>query len=197
MNVSAPARNLQAVLVAAVLVVSATAAGAAVRRGLPPGLLLPPASLDSVARLEMAAVDTAAYLAEDAVREASGVPSPMRFAARNEASITPDNAGTWTRLDDGSMLWRLRLASPGATNLNLHLDPFSLPAGASLWLYDRDGAMVQGPYTADNRNSDGELWTAIVPATRSSSSSTSLPVATARPICASPPSTTAIATSAI
>jgi hypothetical protein len=150
------------VLVAAVFAVSTTEAGAAVRRGLPPGLLLPPASLDSVHRLEMAAVDTAAYLAEDAVLEASGVPSPMRFAARNEASITPDNAGTWTTLDDGSALWRLRLASPGATNLNLHLDRFSLPAGASLWLYDRDGAMVQGPYTAGDRNSEGELWTAIV-----------------------------------
>ena len=163
MNVTPSTKIYRAVLVAAVLVVSATGADAAVRRGLPPGLLLPPASLDSVARLEMAEVDTAAYLAEDAVREASGVPSPMRFAARNEASITPDNAGTWTTLDDGSALWRLRLASPGATNLNLHFDRFSLPAGASLWLYDRDGAMVQGPYTAGDRNSEGELWTAIVP----------------------------------
>jgi len=70
MNVTPSTRIFRAVLVAAVLVVSATGADAAVRRGLPPGLLLPPTSLDSVARLEMAEVDTAAYLAEDAVREA-------------------------------------------------------------------------------------------------------------------------------
>jgi hypothetical protein len=163
MKTTAPTRFLTAALVTAALVVSGMDAGAAVRRGLPPGLLQPVSSLDSVARLEMATVDVEAYLAEDAAQEASGVPAPLRFAARNETSITPDNAGTWEEMTDGSTLWRLRLASPGARNINLHLDRFSLPRGASLWLYNRDGAMVQGPYTSADRNSEGELWTAIVP----------------------------------
>ncbi len=138
-------------------------AGAAVRRGLPPGLLQPTTSLESVARVEMASVDVAAYLAEDAVRESSGIPTPLRFAARNETAITPDSAGTWEALTDGSSIWRLRLTSPEARNINLHLDRFFIPQGASLWLYDSDGAMVQGPYTSADRNSEGELWTAIVP----------------------------------
>jgi len=163
MNITAPTRLLTAILVTASLVIPTMDAGAAVRRGLPPSLLQPTSSLESVARVEMASVDVAAYLAEDAVREASGQPTPMRFAARNESAITPDNAGTWEELTDGSMLWRLRLASPSAQNINLHLDRFELPAGATLWLYDHDGAMVQGPYTTDDRNSQGELWTAIVP----------------------------------
>jgi len=137
-------------------------AQAAARRGLPPGLIQPAKSIEEVARMVMPTVDVAAYVAEDAIRAQSGKPTPLRFAASLDAEITPDNAGSWETLTDSSSLWRLRIASPGALSLNLGLDRFELPTGASLWLYDRNGAMVQGPYTRENRNADGGLWTAVV-----------------------------------
>ncbi len=37
-----------------------------------------------------------------------------------------------------------------------------LPTGATLWLYDGSGTMVQGPYTSSDRNADGGLWTPVV-----------------------------------
>jgi hypothetical protein len=138
------------------------AAPADAGRGLPPGLIQPVKAIEEVARIEMPEVDLAAYRADDAVREQSAIPTPVRFAAGIDTDITPATAGTREVLGDGSSLWRLRIASPGALSLNLGFDRFELPAGASLWLYDGNGTMVQGPYTRANRNADGGLWTAVV-----------------------------------
>ncbi len=150
------------VLVLAVLVACAPA-DAAARRGLPPSLVQPVAALENVARQEMPAVDVQANLAEDDRRAESGKPTPRRFAAKIEAAVSPETTGTWETLTDGSSLWRIRLASPGALNLNLGMDRFHIPAGASLWLTDADGSTIQGPYTSEDRNAAGGLWTAAVP----------------------------------
>jgi hypothetical protein len=77
-------------------------------------------------------------------------------------NITPDSHGTWEALADGSILWRLRIISPGALSLNLGLDRFELPEGATFLVHDSSGAQIRGPYTARNRNADGGLWTAVV-----------------------------------
>lgn len=139
-----------------------TAAEAVAGRGLPPRLVQPAKAISEVAVIEMPTVDVAAYRAEDAERERSAQPTPTRFAAAIETAITPDSTGSWETLSDGSSLWRLRIASPGALSLNLGLDRFELPVGAGLWLYDNNGTMVQGPYTRANRNAEGGLWTAVV-----------------------------------
>lgn len=131
-------------------------------RTLPPGLIQPAKTIGEVARVEMPELDLAAIGAEDAARDHSDLPTPFRFAAGIDADLTPATTGTWERLSDGSSLWRLRITSPGALSLNLEFDRFDLPAGASLWLYDGNGTMVQGPYTRDNRNAGGGLWTALV-----------------------------------
>lgn len=139
-----------------------TAAEAVAGRGLPPGLVQPVKAISDVAVIEMPTVDVAAYRAEDAERAQSAKPIPLRFAAGIDTAITPDGSGSWEALADGSSLWRLRIASPGALSLNLGLDRFELPVGAGLWLYDNNGTMVQGPYTRANRNAEGGLWTAVV-----------------------------------
>ena len=94
--------------------------------------------------------------------ERSGAVAPSRFAAPIPVVLAPASAGTWEELDDGSRLWRLRIASPGALSLNLGIETFDLPAGAMFWVHDADGAQVRGPYTKDNRNAAGGLWTAVV-----------------------------------
>lgn len=87
-----------------------------------------------------------------------------RFAEPLDVYLDLGNAGAWESLADGSRLWRARIASPGATSLNLGLSRFDVPAGARLWLYDDAGEVVQGPYTRADRTPEGGLWTALVPA---------------------------------
>ena len=110
----------------------------------------------------MPEVDVDSLLAEDAERESVARPVPARYAKGLPVAFTPANSGTWEELDDGSRLWRLRIASPGALSLSLGLKQFDLPTGAAFWVHDPDGAWVQGPYTAENQNALGGLWTAVV-----------------------------------
>ncbi len=162
MKLAAPSQPAIIATIATVLGFTTIGTPVEAGRGLPPGLIQPVKTISEVARVEMPEIDLAAYRAEDAIRERSEIPSPFRFAATIAADITPAAAGTWENLGDGSSLWRLRIASPGALSLNLEFDRFELPAGAGLWLYDGNGTMVQGPYTRDNRNAEGGLWTALV-----------------------------------
>ncbi|MFV2072696.1 MAG: serine protease [Thermoanaerobaculales bacterium] len=155
------ARIIRNLLHTAVVVI-ATGTAAAASSGLPPSALPGTKALESVRQMVMPRVDVPSLLAEDAVREGAGKPVAPRFAQSIPVSFTPDNSGTWETLADGSDLWRLRISSPGALSLSLGLAKFDLPAGAELWIHDTDGASVQGPYTADNRNAAGGLWTAAV-----------------------------------
>ena len=136
---------------------TAHAAGSVPRSALPGAK-----SIDSIQRMVMPDVDVAELLAEDAAKENSGVAAPSRFATAIPVLFATKSAGSWETLDDGSKLWRLRIASPGALSLNLGIEKFDLPAGATFWIHDADGAQVQGPYTAKNRNAAGGLWTAVV-----------------------------------
>ncbi|HSN53623.1 MAG TPA: hypothetical protein VLT32_03085 [Candidatus Sulfomarinibacteraceae bacterium] len=148
--------------VAVLLTLVVADAEAAPGRGLSPALAGRAAAVDRVERLELAPVNMAALRAEDAERARSGAPAPLRFAAPLDVDLSPATAGTWEPLDDGGRLWRLRIASPGALSLNLAFEPFDLPGGATLWLYGPDGSMVRGPYTAEDRNAEGALWTPVV-----------------------------------
>ncbi len=73
-----------------------------------------------------------------------------------------ENAGHWTMLDDGSWLWRLRIASEGASSLNLSFDDFWMPPGARLFLYNEDRSVVLGAFTESNNKSYGGFATDII-----------------------------------
>jgi hypothetical protein len=131
-------------------------------RSIPPSLVLPLESSETVEQLVMPSPDVAAAIAEDRAMAAEGDPHMPRFATAIPTILGPHNAGSWQRLADGSRLWRLRISSPGALNLNLHFGRFSLPPGAALWIHDTGGGQIRGPYTFHDRNGAGELWTPVV-----------------------------------
>ncbi len=144
------------------LTVIAICQTAEARRGLASSSLPGAKSVETVERMVMPEVDVDSLLAEDLERESAGRPVPARYAKGLPVVFTPANSGTWEELGDGSRLWRLRIASPGALSLSLGLKRFDLPTGAAFWVHDPDGAWVQGPYTGENRNALGGLWTAMV-----------------------------------
>jgi hypothetical protein len=118
--------------------------------------VLPVANVQQVALLS---VDPAAELARDAK---AGSPGPMRFAFPQAVVLTPTNSGTWEQLPEGR-LWRLRVTSKGATDLNFGFTQFWLPEGASLYVLSEGNGYYQGPYTARENTSAGELWTPVIP----------------------------------
>ena len=91
------------------------------------------ASLASVDRVVMPEVDVETLKAQDARRPALRG-GPFRFAAPIEVRYTLASSGTWEVLEDGSRLWRLKIASTGALNLDLGLVPLDMPAGTGRWI---------------------------------------------------------------
>ncbi|MEO1087968.1 MAG: hypothetical protein AAFY88_27355, partial [Acidobacteriota bacterium] len=105
--------------------------------------------------------DLAKAWAEDATRELNKIPAPYRFAIKTAVDYRSTIDGTWTALDDGSRLWRLRVTSPGALSMILTFDKFSLADGASFWVYSQDGSDILGPYSPADAK-DGRFWTPLL-----------------------------------
>ena len=146
--------------------VIAAATSVAARESSPPlSTLIQVEPLDSVMVEELEPIDPEALLAEDAAMAALG-PGPIRFAVPEDVTITPRTHGTWEALEDGSRLWRLRISSPLATDLNLGFTRYRLPEGATLHIVAEDHDRFLGAYDAADNRSHGELWTAALPGDR-------------------------------
>ena len=124
-----------------------------------PGRHLDP-DLSSLSSLPMHR--TAGVVVAKARSQASSKSAPVQFAVATPLSIGLDD-GLWDQAESGVDRWRARVSSSGAVGLGLEFSKFSLPEGASLWVYDDAGQLVQGPYTRADQNAEGRLWTAIVP----------------------------------
>lgn len=133
---------------------------AAASQGAPPPStqrVLP--ALPVVQALVLAPTDVQAELALDAQSAGS---EPLRFARPQTVLVTPATHGTWEELPEGR-LWRLRVVSAGATDLNFGFTNFWLPEGATLHLSSETAQYYQGPYTARDNKPHGQLWTALIP----------------------------------
>lgn len=116
------------------------------------------------AELAVAPADVRALVGEDS----KALGRPMRYGmpqrvdrpliAHGRAAI-----GAWHPFDDGRQLWSATIASAGAVSLDLHFSRFVLPAGAEVYLADRDGTYVLGPIRGSDALADGQYYTALIP----------------------------------
>ncbi|MCB0569329.1 MAG: hypothetical protein KDC66_06190 [Phaeodactylibacter sp.] len=95
-------------------------------------------------------------LREDAERGGS------RFAAPVKVSYSLDDSGTWTELEDGGMLWRLKATADGALGIAALYEDFHLPPGATLFMYSEDRSQVLGAYTFQNNSPTGRFLTGFI-----------------------------------
>lgn len=115
----------------------------------------------------LAPIDAAKALDEDAKQALSPKPGPLRYAlaakvAVDAASRGKSMPGEWIDLADGTSLWRLDIDAANAISVDLGFSRFSLPQGAKLWLANRDGSIVKGPWTDADNTRHGEFWTPII-----------------------------------
>ena len=127
-----------------------------------------PASFDADLRIDelvfeqMPSVDLDLLMAEDEVVDTM-YDIPWRFGDNIPVRMNPDNSGKWTLLTNGTRVWRLGIASPGAYSLNLTFDRYHLPPGAELYIYNTDRSFVLGAFTDFNNQEDGYFATSLVP----------------------------------
>lgn len=130
-------------------------------------LVIPTASryaVEDVSRIEAFVgqrLDLGVIQAEDLERDRQGL--PPRFAVPERVAITPQTHGTWERLPDGQLLWRLRIIGrEGTTSLNLGFERFKMSPHGRMLLYSSDGSRQLRPFTAADNETHGRLWTPVV-----------------------------------
>ena len=106
--------------------------------------------------------DVDQFLIEDDNEMRSGDTKPYRFANPISVNLNMNNAGIWTELEDGSMIWMLEFESVGAFSLNIIYDIFDIPDGAEFFVYSDDREMVLGAFTSFNHKPHGGFSTAPV-----------------------------------
>ena len=130
------------------------------RQGTPP--LSRQVNARALQTLKQFAVNPTDPQAEKAADAAEGHPTPLRFAVPTPVQITPATDGTWEQVQ-GGRIWRLRVASRGATDLNFGFTSFWLPQGATLHISSETEDYFQGPYTSQDNKPHEQLWTPVVP----------------------------------
>lgn len=85
-----------------------------------------------------------------------------RFAAPILVDFGLNNAGTWTDLQNGDRLWRLKIQSNGALGLSALYDDLYLPPGAKLFMYSEDGKQILGAYTHDSNTPNFTFMTGFI-----------------------------------
>jgi len=114
-----------------------------------------------VARKAVPSLDLDKVRLEDQKREQSGL--PPRFAVPTIVSVRPATDGTWENIDENTLLWRLRIGSPGAESINLGFSRYQMPQGGQLYVYAADYSSVIRPFNHLDNETHGELWTPVVP----------------------------------
>ncbi|HRH69658.1 MAG TPA: T9SS type A sorting domain-containing protein [Flavobacteriales bacterium] len=117
--------------------------------GSPIGLSAGAALLGPVFVEEMPPVDREALLAEDAVREATGLKGPYRFGFNHAVDLGTGTNGEWTVLRNGDRVWRLGIYCPGAFSINFVFSEFIVPAGGKVFVYNDQGDRL-GAFTAES-----------------------------------------------
>jgi len=96
--------------------------------------------------------------------EANAMGNPYKFAVLNDTNLSPLNAGSVEHLNDGRTIWRLRIQSPNARNVNF-ASRFNVPPSTNIWLITEDGDTFHRPLTANDNETHGEYWSPPFPGT--------------------------------
>lgn len=90
----------------------------------------------------------------------------LKFAQVHEYAFDASVSDGWTNVDDGGQqtsVWRLRIDSPNAYSINLGFSKYTMPEGGKLFIYAEGYENVVGPFTAEDNEEHGQLWTPIIP----------------------------------
>ena len=116
--------------------------------------------LELIQEVSMPLLDLDAIAVEDDQREEDGL--APRFAISESVLITPDADGTWERLGDELMLWRLHITAEDAVSLNLGFTRYTMPPSGSLLIYSSGKQHMIRPFTEADNEIHGELWTPVI-----------------------------------
>lgn len=146
-------------LVLALLLLAPRLAGA--QQSVPTAVTFESIPIDRIHEIVLPPLDARLLAIEDEAREAEG--RPWRYAVPRPVNLSPDRAGTLEMVDPDTVMWRLRIRAPGSRSVNLGFGRYHMPDGGRLLVHATDGTLVHRPFTAEDNEDHGQLWTPVVP----------------------------------
>ena len=115
--------------------------------------------LGEIATLNLPEVDVSALTEQD-----QNLPkdAPFRYATSIEVNVNPADYGAWGKIDNNLQIWRLRILSPQALSISLGFTTFIMPPEGCLFVYSPDHDQILGPYTNNDNEGHGQLWTPTI-----------------------------------
>lgn len=86
----------------------------------------------------------------------------FQFAVPVPVNLTPGNSGCLYNKGN-EQIWIVGVRSKSAKSLNLILEPFRIPEGAYVYIYNNERTVIRGAFGSDNNNPSGILPTMPVP----------------------------------
>lgn len=129
--------------------------------GTPPSFAYPEIATQST-KIHSAKVnfDIEKMKVEDAKDQAVGI--PFKVAEVIPADLSIENAGEWTTLPDGQLIWRLNITAPKAIAITLLYNEFYIPKGGKLFIYNKEHTHVIGAYTVETNPHPSSFATELV-----------------------------------
>ncbi|VUD59395.1 Protease 1 [Thalassocella blandensis] len=127
--------------------------------------------LAPINNIELQALDNDTLRIRDAqkVNTSAMTSAPyIRYAEPRKVSISPQTTAwesiitTKSGQQQAKVVWRTSVKSPGALSLNLGFDKFHMPEGGELYVYTPNKKNLIRPFTADDNENHGQLWTPIL-----------------------------------
>lgn len=83
---------------------------------------------------------------QDQAAEVSMIPQPTRVAFPVSAHVNLSNAGKFTYLENGDIIWSAKVSIPGAKVIDAYFDQFDLPKGVKLYFFNENKRQIDGFY---------------------------------------------------
>ncbi len=83
---------------------------------------------------------------------------PPHFATKRLVDLQPSTHGQWEKLSNDTLLWSLKVQSPGALSLNLGFSKFTLPQQAQFYIYAPTTGQNIGPLTTNDNESHNQFF---------------------------------------
>lgn len=88
--------------------------------------------------------------------------APPKVAISIDVALNVSNAGQWSSLPGGEMIWQLHLCARGAMALMIYYADFYIPEGGELYIYNPGKTQILGAYTHRTHPSGGAFATELV-----------------------------------
>ena len=92
---------------------------------------------------------------------------PLTFAQSYDYTAPLLSSGSWQSGEFNGqqvLIWRYQISSPNAYSLNLGFSKYQMPESGRLYVYADNYSSLVGPFTSQDNEVHGQLWTPVVSA---------------------------------